>query len=711
MVLQLKAWSVVSSLASSCAQYGASWRRETARKSGLFQLTYPSPRIHSLKLSVFQWRSESLPVILAIATSVAGIGTSPEIQRCQFISEIIIDIFTAAFSLEYLLPSCYIIPISSTRWCLPITEAMTLESQAFRGTPYVNGTASGALLASDLELSFWGGVDPSTGEIIDRFHPLSGRLLKDTVLAIPGGRGSCGGSVIMMELILNGLGPKALIFERREEIITLGVIVADELFHRAVPVVTVKPEDFREILTWSEKEVYIAGDNVSDGALNVNAPDKISNSVFDVGSSNVELSPFDRATIDGANGEAAKIAMRIIVRMAYMMKAPELMDVSQAHVDGAWFGPGSVDFGQRMRDLGGKFRVPTTINSINIDQRRWRSLGIDTQFGTACNELAKSFVEMGGAQSFTCAPYMLQSAPKRSDPIAWGESNAVTYANSVLGARTLKFSNMFECLIALTGRAPKSGVYLDENRLASVWIRVQTPEETDDSFWPILGYSVGTIAKNRIPVITGLEDLGPSSDDLKAFSAAFATSSSAPMFHMVKVTPEAPTLGAVCEDSIPSDRTVNLGWSELMSCWEEFNHGSSPRQVGLISLGNPHFSCREIAKLAYLCRGRTKHKDVAIIVTCGRSQHALATQAGHVSELEKFGVQFLTDTCWCFITEPVIPKGTPVIMTNSGKFIHYGPGLTGRTFCFGSLQMCVDAACSGESTGAPPAWLQAAKSA
>ncbi|PLB49265.1 hypothetical protein P170DRAFT_475567 [Aspergillus steynii IBT 23096] len=583
--------------------------------------------------------------------------------------------------------------------------------QVFQGTPYVNGTASGILIASDLELSFWGGVDPSTGEIIDRFHPLSGQLLKDAVLAIPSGRGSCGGSVIMLELILNGLGPKALIFERCEEIITLGVIVADELFNQTVPVVTIKPEDFRQVRMWSGKTVYIAGDQVSDGKLDLSTPDRDADPGTDMKAPNVELSDFDRATLDGANGDAARLAMRVIVRMARMMKAPELMDVSQAHVDGAWFGPGSVAFGKRMRDLGGKFRVPTTINSINIDQRRWQSLGIDTQFGTACDELAGAFVEMGGKVSFTCAPYLLESAPKRSDPIAWGESNAVTYANSVLGARTLKFSNMFECLIALTGRAPKSGVYLDKNRLASVWIRVQVPEDADDSFWPILGYSVGAIAKHRIPVITGVEGLGPSSDDLKAFSAAFATSSSAPMFHMVKLTPEAPTLETVCPDGIPPEVTADLGRKELESCWDEFNHGSSPRQVGLISLGNPHFSCREIERLARLCRGRIKHKDVAIIVTCGRAQHSLATQAGHVHELEKFGVQFLTDTCWCFITEPVIPKSTPVIMTNSGKFIHYGPGLTGRAFCFGSLQMCVDAACSGESTGTPPAWLQAARTA
>ncbi|KAM5353151.1 hypothetical protein ACJ41O_001238 [Fusarium nematophilum] len=579
------------------------------------------------------------------------------------------------------------------------------NGNTLHGTPYVTGAASGTLLAANLELSFWGGVNPKTGEVIDRFHSLSGHLLKDTILAIPSGRGSCGGSVIMMELILNGLGPKALIFERREEIITLGVIVAEEFFGKTAPVVTIKPEDFRRMLDWNGKTVHVLSDQVSDSPLDADSAAGYATPNIDLKSLGVQLSEFDRDTLDGAHGEATRISMKVIIRMAHMMGARELMDVSQAHVDGAWYGPGSVSFGKRLRDWGGKFRVPSTINSLNIDQKRWRTLGIDTELGSTCDELTQVFLDMDGKISFTCAPYLLDTAPKLGDSIAWGESNAVIYANSVLGARTLKNPNMLECLIALTGRAPKAGAYLDENRLASLWINVQLVEGTDDSFWPILGYSLGAIANNRIPVITGLEALKPSNDDLKAFSAAFATSSSAPMFHMVNLTPEAPTLESVCADGATPEK-IGLGSKELESCWDEFNHGSSPRQVDLVSFGNPHFSFQEIKKVAQLCRGRTKHKDVAVIVTCGRAQHGLATQAGYVEELEKFGVQFLTDTCWCSIEEPVIPKPAKVIMTNSGKYIHYGPGLTGRQFCFGSLKMCVEAACSGRSTGEPPAWLQ-----
>lgn len=245
---------------------------------------------------------------------------------------------------------------------------------------------------------------------------------------------------------------------------------------------------------------------------------------------------------------------------------------------------------------------------------------------------------------------------------------------------------------------------MDKNRLASIWLDVSTPEGADDSFWPILGYAVGAVAVDRVPVITGLDHLKPNNDDFKAFSAAFATSSSAPMFHMVNLTLEAPTLEATCPPGAVPE-AISLDGKDLYAIWDEFNHGSQPREIDLISFGNPHFSVKEIREVSRLCKGRCKKDGVAVIITCGRAQYGLAFQAGYVSALEEFGVQFLQDTCWCSIEEPVIPKGTRTIMTNSGKYIPYGPGLTGRGFAFGNLGMCVDAACNGRTTGDPPSWL------
>ena len=606
-----------------------------------------------------------------------------------------------------------------------MTEGVTITTtpEILYGTPHVHGSTKGTLLASSLELSFWGGVDHATGEVIDRSHPLCRQHLKDRILAIPGGRGSCSGSATILELIMNGNGPRALIFERTNEILAVGVFIADDLFGRTIPMVVVGPENFKTILEWNGKEIYVRDHRISTQPLESSANDTYIGFGVEHGRNTPELTDIDYAMINGGlddklgygYSKAQALAMRIIVRTASITKAPSLMSVSQAHVDGAHFGPASVLFGKMLRDLGGKFAVPTTVNAITIDQQRWRDLGVDMTFGNESDELAKSFLDMGAQMSFTCAPYQLDSAPKLGDQVAFGESNVVCYSNSVLGARTAKYPNMLEALIALTGRAPKAGIHLQENRAPEIWIAAPLfnqlrGTETDDSFWPLLGYVIGKRAAARIPIISGFEHMTPppSRDSLKAFSAAFATSAGAPMFHMLGVTPEANEYQQVAASL---NLKTSIAWQDLKDTWTEFNQNSAfqvvPKKVDLISLGNPHFSLLELKALSHLVRNRTRHHSTSVIVTTSRNQHSLATQAGYIAQLEEFGVQVLTDTCWCFIRDPVIKGEVKCIMTDSGKYAHYGPGLTGREFCFGSLSECVEVACTGEWKGKVPGWIEA----
>lgn len=581
----------------------------------------------------------------------------------------------------------------------------------FHGIAYVTGRASGKLVASNQELSFWGGVNPESGEIIDRHHPLSGQFLQDFILAIPGGRGSCSGSGVMLELLLNGKGPNAILFERREDILTLGVMIAEEIFGRAIPVVTLEPDNFHELLGLSGSYIH-----VMDGCVSANEPCTLSEDSFAVVSrcegnmltSDVRLSDIDRALLEGVYGDAARVSMRIVLRMAKLLGAQELMDITQVHVDGCIYtGPGSLMFAERLRDWGGKVRVPTSLNSISIDMKSWRAQGVDSTFGEQAESLANAYMDMGAQPTFTCAPYQLGSAPKFGDQVAWAESNAVVYANSVLGAKTMKYPDFLDISIAFTGRAPKGGTHIDINRRPSVLVKLSmTPNvnDLDDAFYPLLGYHVGTLASSQIPVVVGMDYLAPSKDDLKAFGAAFATVSSAPMFHIIGVTPEAADLDSVlCEER--DTVTIDVNIRDLAWCWDKLNSASENETVDLVSLGNPHFSVKEIAKLAELCRCRTKKDNVTLIVTCGRSSYGLARQAGLIEELETFGVQFITDTCWCMITEPIIPRSKGAIMTNSGKYAHYGPGLTGRPFYFGGLARCVHAACQGGFLLDKPQWL------
>lgn len=575
------------------------------------------------------------------------------------------------------------------------------------GRSLVAGAAEGALLFADIGLSFWGGVDPFSGEIIDRHHPLSGEYLAGRVLAIPSGRGSCTGSSVLMELISNGHAPAALVLAEPDEILTLGVLVAQTIFERSLPVLCIGREAFAALRGKAFARVdgasvtvfeHLPGDawQALDSPLQMQDP-----------SAPIELTEHDRALLDGQHGKAAQVAMQIVLRMAELQGARRLVDVTQAHIDGCIYtGPASLRFAEQLVQWGANVRVPTTLNSISVDQRRWRELGIDPALGEPASALGDAYMAMGAQLSFTCAPYLLDTAPKAGEQIVWAESNAVVYANSVLGARTLKYPDYLDICIALTGRAPLIGCHLDAQRKARLQIELPALGELDDAFYPLLGYHIGALAGSRIPLVYGLENRKPSLDDLKAFGAAFATTSAAPLFHIVGITPEAidPSQVLEVDASIPVE-TIRL--KDLLVSWRELNSARDSR-VDVVSLGNPHFSLSEFAHLARLCLGRHKHPEVVLAITCGRAVLEQARETGHIAVIEAFGATLVTDTCWCMLGEPVIPPGAKTLMTNSGKYAHYAPGLVGRKVHFASLAECVDTACSATASGRLPAWLNIA---
>ena len=574
------------------------------------------------------------------------------------------------------------------------------------GRSLVDGAAFGPLLHADVGLSFWGGVDPFSGEVIDRHHPLSGECLAGRVLAIPSGRGSCTGSSVLMELISNGHAPAALVLAEADEILTLGVLVAQTLFQRSLPVLCIGKEAFGQLRGKAFARVDGTGLSLYDSTPDDTPAPRNDRPTEDAHSS-IELTAHDRALLDGSQGKAAQVAMQIVLRMAHIQGAKYLVDITQAHIDGCIYtGPASLRFAQQLVAWGAKVRVPTTLNSISVDQRRWRELGIDPALGVPASELGDAYMAMGAQLSFTCAPYLLDSAPKAGEQIVWAESNAVVYANSVLGARTLKYPDYLDICIALTGRAPLIGCHLEDQRKARLHIEVPPLSNLDDSFYPLLGYHIGALAGSRIPLVSGLQQQHPNLDDLKAFGAAFATTSAAALFHIAGVTPEALDPTRVIDGPLP---VLKLSLEELRLSWQELNSARDAR-VDVVSLGNPHFSLSEFARLASLCQGRHRHPDVVLAITCGRTVLEQARVAGYIAVIEAFGAVIVSDTCWCMLGEPVIPPAARNLMTNSGKYAHYAPGLVGRKVHFASLAECVDAACSATASGRLPQWLQAAAS-
>jgi predicted aconitase/predicted aconitase with swiveling domain len=555
------------------------------------------------------------------------------------------------------------------------------------GLNIVAGHAGGPVVASDEGLSFWGGVDPATGRVIDAHHRLCGQSLAGAIVLMPTGRGSCTGSGILLELIQNGHAPAALVFSAPEDVLTLGALVARDVFGCTLPVVRLDPPAFAQLgaaprAAITPERVEAPGVSIALTAL----PDGV-----------LALDDADRAMLEGRDGAAVQTAMRIICGIAALQGAPRLIDVAQVHIDGCLYaGPAFLRFARVFADQGARVRVPTTMNAISVDHARWREHGVPEDFGQPAAALADAYLRMGARASFTCAPYLLASAPARGETIAWAESNAVIYANSVLGARTPKFPDFLDLCIALTGRAPLAGVYLDEHRRARRVIAVDAPAGHDDAFWPLLGYLAGLRSPDRIPLLTGLEGVAPGADDLKALCAAFGTTSSAPMLHLAGITPEA---GAVAPDA----DGLRVTRADLAQAWRTLNSG--PAAIDLVAFGSPHFSLAECRTLAALLTGVQCHAGVAGIVTMGRDVLAQARGEGLVARLERAGVRVLPDVCWCSITEPVFPPQARTLMTNSGKYAHYAPGLSGRGVRFGSLADCVAALRTGRAPDAPPAWL------
>ncbi|CAK9091026.1 Uncharacterized protein MTH_1421, partial [Durusdinium trenchii] len=551
------------------------------------------------------------------------------------------------------------------------------------------------VLHSTVGLSFWGGVSPKNGLIVDRHHPLCGVSLEGKILAIPAGRGSCTGSQVILELLLNGASPAAIVLCQPDEIIALGAIVAEELFDRKLPVLCLEEDAFHSLSTW--RTASINGSMLwRSGNESVDTREEEEEQI--------ELSTTDQQMLSGSEGLARQKALSIVTRMARLQRATSLVDVTQAHIDGCtYIGPASLQFAQKLLEWGATVRVPTTLNAISVDLARLHE--VSEELGRPAASLAEAYLKMGAKASFTCAPYLLETAPKKGEQVGWGESNAVVFANSVLGARTQKYADFLDACVAITGRAPLAGCHVD--RSAGVVLHVKMDlSKVDDAFYPTLGYLCGLKAPRLIPAVVGLESLSPTRDDLKAFSAAFGTSSSAAMFHLVGLTPEAPDLQSVLDDDV---QVINLEKEDFLEVWKDLD-ADSPCDVDLVSLGNPHFSLEEHQRMAELCRGRQKHPDVQVVVTSGPQVLEKSRRLGFGTELEAFGAQLVSDTCWCMLGEVVpapssiLPPQSRTLITNSAKYAHYAPGLVNRRVRFGSLASCIDAACDRVVRNQPP-WL------
>lgn len=404
--------------------------------------------------------------------------------------------------------------------------------------------------------------------------------------------------------------------------------------------------------------------------------------------------------LSGKFGPGVSLAMRVVTTLARTRGAERLVAVESAHIDSCLFhGQASLDFAQRLHDLGARCRVPTTLNvgSLDLlhpglvrtrtDQERETALG--------GRKLMNTYQGLGARPTWTCAPYQMDSRPELGSHVAWAESNAIVFANSVLGARTDRYGDFLDICASVTGRAPLAGLHIDEARYGQVVFDCTALSGRvlgNDLAFPLLGYLAGKESGTRNPVFVGLPE-STSEDQLKALGAAAASSGGVAMFHVVGVTPEAPTLDAALGGRAP-EQTVPINAADLVRarnalCTVRSGH------LDAVSIGTPHASLLEMAELARVLRAAGRvHPSTTFYLSTGRSVLAEAESLGIAAELKDAGVVIVADTC-TYVTSILEPKAR-IVMTNSGKWAHYAPANLGVDVVLASLEECVRSAVAGK---------------
>jgi predicted aconitase len=416
----------------------------------------------------------------------------------------------------------------------------------------------------------------------------------------------------------------------------------------------------------------------------------------------LRLSSSDQRMLSGEEGEARRLSMRIIVAASKATRAESLIDVASAHVDGCLYhGQASLDFAQRMAGAGARVAVPTTLNVSSLDLLHPERYRGDPEVARKARRLMDLYAQMGCRPTWTCAPYQLPGRPSFGQHVAWAESNAIVFVNSVLGARTDRYGDFIDICAAVTGRVPDAGLHRTENRRGQVLFRLDRIPESlrvEDAFYPVLGHLIGAEAGVLVPVLEGLPPAA-TEDQLKALGAAAASSGGVALFHAVGVTPEAPTLADAFGGDEP-DLVVDVTPARLVTARDSLST-SRDSELSAVSLGTPHFSLPEFEKLIELLEGGPFHPDVDVYVSTGRDILAQVEARGWLEVLQRAGARMVVDTC-TYVT-PIIERDRAV-MTNSAKWAYYAPANAGVRVVFGSLEECVRSAYRGTVWRDPQLW-------
>ena len=384
------------------------------------------------------------------------------------------------------------------------------------------------------------------------------------------------------------------------------------------------------------------------------------------------LTNAEERILSGQNGEVMERMFRLLVRLGEIYGADKMIPVSSAQVAGVSYksiGDPGIEFLEDYAGKDAKVTIVTFLNPSGMDIEDWQKLNFPPGFAEKQLRIMNAFKKMGIVVSATCTPYLAGNLPRFREHIAWSESSAISFSNSIIGARTNREGGPSALAAALTGVTPNYGLHLDENRKPQMVVEVSANLEDSADFGAV-GYVVGKQVKNRIPYFKGIKDAD--TDQLKALGAAMAASGAVALYHIEGMTPEAHLMETKGLETLTvSDKNVEETFSKL----------STGKEADIVILGCPHSSLREIMTVARKLEGKKLNKPLWVCTS--RMVKEAANRMGFTQAIEAAGGKVVADTC--MVVSPIEDMGYKTTAVNSGKAANYLPGFCKQSVIFGRL--------------------------
>ena len=415
-------------------------------------------------------------------------------------------------------------------------------------------------------------------------------------------------------------------------------------------------------------------------------------------SGDLRLTLEEQAMLAGELGPGVQRAMELVVALGRIYGAQDLVPVASVQVSGVSYknlGQAGLEFLEEWAAQGARTRVPATLNPAGMDLEAWAELGFSPCFARQQQAVVAAYQRLGVLPTCTCAPYLVGHQPEFGQHLAWAESSAVSYANSVLGARTNREGGPSALAAAITGRTARYGLHLQENRQATAVVEVRCPLRSEADVGA-LGYLVGRDVRNGVPLLRGLE-LPPLPGGaqvegwqvgLRTLGAAMAASGAVALYHVEGRTPE------VLAGLPPLPDPERLVVDDLAPGYGALDGPAT--EIDLVSVGCPHASVPEMEAIAGYLEGR--RVKASLWITTARATRQAARASGIVARIEAAGGRVVADTC--MVVAPVAELGFRSLATNSAKMAFYAPSHSGLAVRFGSMERCLDAALTGRWPGA-----------